>query len=341
MTYKEIISDNCQSKASVDWWPLFAFHYTDVTNAIGILREGAIFSRVDALNRQLMNNDNASRQVIEMTFSAATSNVRFYYRPLTPTQFHNEGYKHYKLRYCGDDNANVPVPVFFLFDLETVLQMEKTKFSEQSLAGIGSVLYQGENDFSKLNFSQIYKNGYMEDVDSEKKFRQAEIVYEGTFCIDNSLRWIVCRNDIERATLLNLLRKKAPRAYIKYQNLIIVRSECFEHNGLFITQCNYYEDNVTLVFSQTAKKRQYISRYKENHEEKLLLNAEAEFKWMKSSNMVLKMGCEFQIDYENSEYLTFTKLKKPDDATALYMKVTIENKLVCYMCWQLASSALI
>lgn len=341
MTYKEIISDNCNSKSSINWWPLYAFHYTDVTNAIGILREGAVYSRFDAFDRQLMNNDNASRQVIDMTFSGVTSNVRFYYRPLTPTQFHNEGYKHYKLRYCGDTNANVPVPVFFLFDLETVLQMEKTKFSEQSLAGSGGNLFQGEDDFSKLNFSQIYKNGYMENAESEKKFRQAEIVFPGKFDIDSSLKWIVCRNDIERATLLNLLRKKAPNAYLKYQNLIIVHPDCFEHNGLYITQCNYYEDMVTLVFSQTANKTRYTARYKEDTEEKLLLNAEAEFEWMQSSTLVRKMSCGFQIDYENSEYMTFTNLEKPDCATALYMRVTIDNELVCYMCWQLASSALI
>jgi len=39
--------------------------------------------------------------------------------------------------------------------------------------------------------------------------------------------------------------------------------------------------------------------------------------------------------------MTFTNLNKPYGATALYMRIYIEKKLVCYMCWQLADSALL
>lgn len=103
-----------------------------------------------------------------MTHSGAESTVRFYFRPLTPTQYHNEGFKHPLLRYCHDLNANVPVPVFFLFDLNSLLQLPDTQFSEQSLAGGGGNLLSGEDDFAALNFIQIYKTGYMEDVEQEK-----------------------------------------------------------------------------------------------------------------------------------------------------------------------------
>lgn len=341
MTYDEIISKNCNTNASVSWWPRYAFHYTDVTNAIGILKEGAIYSRFDATKKQLMDNDNASRQVIDMTYSGVTSSVRFYFRPLTPTQFHNEGYKHPALRYCGDSNANVPVPVFFLLDLETVLRMEGTQFSEQSLAGGGGLLCQGEEAFSKLNFSQIYKIGYMENREAEKKYRHAEIVFPGAFPIDGSLKGIVCRNDIERATLLNLLRKESLKEFAKYKDFVIVCNECFESNGLFIAQCNYHGDKAGIVFSKTAKKKQYTSKYKNNPADQLLLSAEAEFEWMHSNTMIFRQGCTFQIDYERSEQMTFTNLNKPYGATALYMKIYIEKKLVCCMCWQLADSALL
>lgn len=341
MTYDEIIDINCNTNSSVSWWPRYAFHYTDVSNAIGILREGMIYSRFNATKKQLMGNDNASRQVIDMTYSGATSSVRFYYRPLTPTQFHNEGYKHPALRYCDDSNANVPVPIFFLFDLKTLLCMEGTQFSEQSLAGGGGCLYTGEEAFSKLNFVQIYKRGYMENSEVEKKYRHAEVVFPGAFPIDSCIKGIVCRNDIERATLLNLLRKKAPKEFSKYKDLVVVHNECFECNGLFITQCNYFGDKAAIVFSKTAKKIQYTSKYKNSPTDSLLLNAEAEFEWVHSGNMILRQGCGFQIDYENSEHMTFTGLNKPNGATALYMKIYIEKKLVCYMCWQLAKSALL
>ncbi len=341
MTYREIIQNNCKSVASVQWWPLYAFHYTDVTNAIGILKEDTIYSRLDATQKRLMSNDNASRQVIDMTFSGAISRVRFYFRPLTPTQYHNEGYKHYRLRYCGDSNANVPVPVFFLFDLETLLKMEETCFSEKSLAGAGIDLCKGEESFSKLNFSQIYKVGPMEDSEAEKKYRHAEIVYPGAFNIENSLRYIVCRNDIERGTLLNLLRRESPKAFLKYKDIVIVQPDCYEYNGLYVDQSYFHDDRVVVAFSNTAKKRQYTQKNKTNPSEQLLLSAEAEFEWMHSSNLILRQGCKFQIDYENSGQMTFTNLKKPNGATALYMKMLIEKKMVCYVCWQLADSALL
>lgn len=341
MTYDEIIKINCNTNSSVSWWPRYAFHYTDVSNAIGILKEGTIYSRFDANQKQLMRNDNASRQVIDMTYSGATSSVRFYYRPLTPTQYHNEGYKHPMLRYCGDSNANVPVPVFFLFNLKTLLSMEGTQFSEQSLAGGGGVLYQGEEAFSRLHFAQIYKNGYMENIEAEKKYRHAEIVFPGSFPIDSSIKGIVCRNDVERATLLNWLRKEAPKSFSKYKDLVVVCNECFENNGLFITQCNYYGTRAAIVFSKTAKKIQYTLKYKNNPSDPLLINAEAEFEWMHSSHMILRQGCKFEIDYEKSEYMTFTNLYRPNGATALYMKIYLEKKLICYMCWQLADSALL
>ena len=118
MTFYEIIQQNCE-KAPVGWWPRYAYHYTDVSNAVNILSTGYLYSRIKTQEANLMANDNASIQVINMTESATTSYVRFYFRPLTPTQYYNEGFKHSCIRY-DDENANVPVPVFLLFDLEKV-----------------------------------------------------------------------------------------------------------------------------------------------------------------------------------------------------------------------------
>lgn len=341
MTYDEIIDRNCRFYSSVPWWPRYAFHYTDVVNAVSILREGLLYSRFDATKKHLMENDNASRQVIDMTCSGAMMNVRFYFRPLTPTQYHNEGYKHPDLRYSGDDNANVPVPVFFLFDLKTLLCMEQTQFSGQSLAGRGGELFSGEEAFSELNFNQIYKTGYMENVEAEKRYRHAEIVFHGSFPIDSCIRKIVCRNDTERLTLLNLLRKESHRDFLKYKDLVVVRNDCFESNGLFITQCNYYGDRAAIVFSKTSKKANYTARYKDNPADLLLLQAEAEFEWVRSGSTLSHQRCRFDVDYEKTEQMTFTNLQKPADATALNMKIFFEDKLVCFMCWQLAASALL
>lgn len=339
MTYAEIIEQNSNA-ISNPWWAKHAFHYTDVTNAVNIMKTGYLFSRVNATHYKVMNNDNASQQVINMTYSGATSYVRFYFRPLTPTQYHNEGYKHPNARYCQDSNANVPVPVFFILDLNKLLNTSGTMFSEKSLAGGGESLKSGPEEFSKLNFTQIYKNGYMENVEEEKRFRHAEIVHPGQIEILPYLKAIACRNDIERKTLLNLLRKEGSRLFTLYQKKIIVCDECFEKNGLYIAECEYSGDTATIVFQNTAKKKEYTNAHR-NGNSKLELKAHVDFHWDKKTVLLGTQSCEFTIDYDNCTATKFTGLMKPKDATAMYMQVFFEDKQVCYMCWQLAEAAML
>lgn len=178
MSYRNIIADNCKNHSVVSWWPRFAYHYTDITNAVNILSSGFIYSRLNAQQSGVMKNDNASRQVIDVTNFDTVSSVRFYFRPMTPTQYYNEGYKHYQLRYDNDTNANTPVPVFFLFDLEKILSKNGVKFSERGQAGNGSELFEGEEAFSKLNFDNIYSVGG-QNIEEVKSYRHAEINYPG------------------------------------------------------------------------------------------------------------------------------------------------------------------
>ena len=185
MSYEEIIQDNCEHHSAVNWWPRFAFHYTDIKNAISILSSGYLYSRSNAEKLGVMKNDNASRQVIDMTKTEAMANVRFYFRPLTPTQYHNEGYKHPQLRYDGDRCANMPVPIFFAFDLAKLLSMPGIRFSEKAQSGNGAALYCTEEEFSKLHFDKIYGNGYDEDWKENQKYRHGEILYPGKFSIES------------------------------------------------------------------------------------------------------------------------------------------------------------
>ena len=186
MEYIDVISENCEKHSAVSWWPKFAYHYTDVTNAVSILDTGYLYSRSDATNLKVMKNDNASRQVIDMTRLDVVSKVRFYFRPLTPTQYYNEGYKHPALRYDGDSYANVPVPVFLLFDLETLLSLPGVQFSETSQAGYGAKMYSGVEAFSKLNFDKIYSNK-LSDLETTKQYRHAEIVHPKSMQIDSCI----------------------------------------------------------------------------------------------------------------------------------------------------------
>lgn len=262
MNYTEIIRDNCFNHSPVTWWPRYAFHYTDITNAVSILNTSMLFSRAKAEAMGVMRNDNASRQVIDMTKTEAISCVRFYFRPLTPTQYYNEGFKHPQLRYCDDQNANTPVPIFFLFDLEKLLSKPGVKFSNQKQAGNGSTLKSGVDSFATLNFDNVYSNN-LENIVDTKSFRHAEILHPNSMCIDDCLETILCRNSIERISLLNMLKGINSFAFQKYQGIIKVgKRDVFEKNGLFVTDCTYGGNTVGITFSDPYARKNYTASMK-------------------------------------------------------------------------------
>ena len=109
------------------WWPRFAFHFTDVLNAVGILTEERLYCRAAAIDRGLMKVNNAAPTVIERSQDRTDRLARFYFRPRTPTQYHNEGCRPTDQR--SYLNAHCPVPIFFLFDLEALLIQKGTRVS--------------------------------------------------------------------------------------------------------------------------------------------------------------------------------------------------------------------
>ena len=342
MNYSDIIEDNRMHHTPVDWWASVAFHYTDITNAISILKTGYLYSRAEASSQHFMNNDNASRQVIDMTNYDVISKVRFYFRPLTPTQYYNEGYKHPNLRYDSDINANVPVPVFLVFDLESILSTPGAQFSEQSQSGGGSPAYSGVEAFSKLNFDAIYDNSY-ENFSSTKNYRHAEITIPNCVHIDPHLRRIVCRNQTERISLLNLLRETDRTAFDHYKGIIkVYNKDIFENNGLFIDQCVYFRNMLRISFTDTCERRKYINRmlHKNNIETLPPVGVTIELTWL-SGTMVLDYRIvETKIDIENPGNITIKNLPNIPNAAQIGIKVYFEKSLMCYVLQPLESSEL-
>lgn len=343
MDYQDVISENCINHSQVDWWPRFAFHYTDVNNAVSILSSGFLYSRANAAMFNLMENDNASRQVIDMTSSEIISSVRLYFRPLTPTQYYNEGFKHPLLRYDQDINANVPVPVFFLFDLGKLLSLPGVRFSEKSQAGRGAASYSGVEAFSSLNFDAIYNNRF-DDFEATKAFRHAELIYPDAMSIGSCLSWIVCRNSIEKTTLLSLLRKHDLSAYEKYKNRVkIGKSDVFFNNGLFISECAYRNNTLTIVFYNSYACKRYtenmmnkvgISELKPIHVQVLL-------QWYNSDKFIFQKTIETEVDFLCSKTLTIQGLIPRPEATEIGVFVYFEDKLICYKPQTLESSEIL
>lgn len=333
MTVKEIIVNNCTQNCENNWWPKYAYHYTDIENAIRIMELHRLFSRTRAVEKDLMQNDNANLNVITNTVDAVNY-VRFYFRPLTPTQFRNEGFKHPDLQYHINNNANVPVPVFFLFDLCQMLESSKNiEFSEMGQAGRGSPRYTTIEDFSRFNFKMIYAKGRMENPKIEKKYRHAEILVPEQYDIDTCLTAIVCRSDSEKSTLYNLLRESSINTFEKYKDRITVMKsdEMFYKNGLAIDNCEYNGRDLVFSLMSTRAKTEYT--LKENEQGKRLrkLDASVQIIWLLQDSSTIKQMADFQMDYENPTYYTIPDIEPPIEAKSISVKIWVEGKMMCYM----------
>lgn len=329
MKFEDIIQTNYKSlSGNGKLWCRYAFHFTDISNAVEILANKTLYSRNVAKEMDVMHNDNASRQVINVTKSSILDYVRFYFRPLTPTQYHNEGFKHKDIRL---NNANVPVPVFFVFDLNKLLNNPHTRFSEKSLAGSGCEAYSSAEEFSKLDFEKIYSDGVMADKEI-RKYRQAEIIFPEKYNIDDSLVYIVCRNSLEKEYLTKTLYKKDKSTYEKYINRIYVskRDNIFYYNGLFLDACSYHDKQLSIVFSDAYKRRKYALKCMQKHDiDKLsAVDEQIKLEWINNGHLLKRTVIESQVDYLNERYQNIN-LPDIEDAEYLNVKVSFENHVMC------------
>ena len=186
------------------WWPRFVFHYTDLQNIGSILETGFLFSRNEAIHRSCLSADVASHDVLDVTPDKYKDYVRLYFRPKTPTQFRNEGIRPSKNLYFG---AHCPIPVMLLFDAQDILTRHTTRFSNGSLAGNFPIdIGRTASFFENLPFRDIYHNSpFHED---ERKLivtrRHAEVIVPNRLDL-KSLRYIWCRSQAEKETLVSLL----------------------------------------------------------------------------------------------------------------------------------------
>lgn len=217
------------------YWADYLFHFTEMKNAVSILKTKRLMSRNKALKENKMYSDNASHEVIEQTYAHVLDYARFYFRPLTPTQYHNEG-----LIKGNPTDKHCPNPVFFLFDLNLLTQYpDKSIISEKTLSSSLSI-HNATNKIDALNnynYRKIYHSGSFDPMtDSDIiQYRQAEFIVRDEVNLDN-LKWIVTRSKAEKETLLLWLHEDNIH---DYDDMII---------------CDY-EQNFEYMF---LKKRLYI-----------------------------------------------------------------------------------
>ena len=184
------------------WWTKYLFHFTDVKNAVNILRSGSLLSRQQIIMSDPDFEDSASPDVIENTDEKWKDHVRFYFRPRTPTLYHNEGF-------CPKNeqnlNAHCPIPIYLLFNFHAIITLPETEFSATSFARLTTETYRDAQEFRQLPFDDIYHDKWFSSQDRDKIIgaRQAEVVYPQRINLQ-FLEQICCRSQAEYETLRNL-----------------------------------------------------------------------------------------------------------------------------------------
>ncbi|HOQ10227.1 MAG TPA: DarT ssDNA thymidine ADP-ribosyltransferase family protein [Syntrophomonadaceae bacterium] len=228
------------------WWPKFVFHFTNITNAIQILETGYLYPRSKVSPHGLMVNDNASREVIENTDPTWFDYVRLYFRPRTPTQWHNEGFIPVQQRF---QQAHCPVPIFFLFDSKNILSRNGVLFSGTSLARRDCQVYSDAESFRKLPFKYIYHDSSFTDIEKWLIIgaRQAEVIVPDKLDLTD-LKYIWCRSEAEYNTLLYLL---SPGARNKWKNKIGAgkKGNLFYRRWVFVEKVDMNTQKVTFYFN--------------------------------------------------------------------------------------------
>lgn len=240
-------------------WFKYCYHFSHIENIVSILNDGYLFSRKEALLKSKMKNDNASSKIIDQTNPKYKEYVRLYFRPKSPTQYHNEGCKTKEQLKISELNAQCSVPVFLCLDIRKVLTHPGCLFTETSLASQGAVsLYSTPDEFSKLPYDKIYHDRAImasEETSSIVGHRHAEIIVPDSLPLTDYLKKIVVRSPAEKETLLTMLSEDLKR---KYEKLIQIDTS----NILFYSRWTYFHsaqlDNHLMTFDVR------VSRYNNN-----------------------------------------------------------------------------
>lgn len=239
-----------------DWLIKFLYHFSDILNIVSILKMGKILSRDEAVQSGIMFNDNASNDVIVNTQHQYKKCARLYFRPKTPTQFHNEGF--ISAEEASKLNAHCPIPVMLLFDSAAVLQTNGVKVSNRHIASSDVEVSDDESFFQKLPFEDIYHDSPLVGLEDWRKDeiikrRHAEVLLPGTLPLTH-LKFIVCRSEAELNTLKELLD---PDTLETYQDKMKVDSKkyFFFMNRPFVKEVSFdYDKNrIRFEFNDNAK----------------------------------------------------------------------------------------
>lgn len=237
------------------WWPKFCFHYTDLHNIPAILNKDFLYCRRYLETHDSEFRDAASQQVLEKTNEDTKRSVRFYLRPRTPPQYRIEGIKSKAVLSQALYQAHCPMPVFLLFDIKDTLSRRESRFSDGNLGSSQSTIFSQPKDLWNLPWRQIYHNSSIDWAIQEAKKREiirrrcAEIIIPEKIDL-NGLKFIYCRSEAEKETLLHLLQKY-PQLLHKYQKRITSsgKYDLFFRRHTFVEKVSLLDEEIHITFS--------------------------------------------------------------------------------------------
>lgn len=228
------------------WWPEYLFHFADISNVIAILKSGELLSRAE-IGGQGGFTDSASPDIIRQTKADWKDYVRFYFRPRTPTLYRNEGFRPGDRRHLG--GAHCPVPIYLLFDFESVICREDARFSFGSLARRNAEVFSGAAEFEHMPFELIYHDSRFEaDERNQIIFhRQAEVIVPQRMDIQ-ALRLIWCRSQAEYETLRHEL---PPELWEQWKGRVTARMDynLFNREWVYVESAWLGEDQAIFRFN--------------------------------------------------------------------------------------------
>ena len=230
-------------------WPDYLFHFMDIWNAVSILKTGALLSRNRAEALALMTTDNASREIIDNTEDDLKDYVRLYFRPRTPTQYNNEGFRPLAAR---SRQSHCPVPIYFLFDSRSVLSRADSHFTRGNLKSAREI-FSSASDFERIPFESVYHSGPFEphERDSIVFHRHAEVIVPTQMDIV-ALQHIVCRTQAEYETLLHLL---PPPTRIRWRERMGIYPglNLFEKKWTFVERVAKDSSSIVFYFNRDSR----------------------------------------------------------------------------------------
>ena len=231
------------------WWPACLFHCTDITNVVSILRQGEIVSRNRITAAGQLPMDIASPDVIEGTDSRWPGYVRLYFRPKTPTQYNNEGFRPVGQRAL---NSHCPVPVYLIFDALAVLSRTDSCFSDGNLGSANANVYEDMSFLEQIPFDLVYHDTRFDrsERDQVVYHRNAEVLVPQRMGLE-SLRYIGCRSDAEYKTLLHLLPPGTRSRWVDKLG-VTPNLQLFNRKWTFVDEVDTNTDKIVFRFNRNS-----------------------------------------------------------------------------------------